>query len=502
MLKRLSGTVLVSAGEQGGEAPEARRVRYAVMSGRKVERRGECAMSELQRLGGWDLRASFFSRGAYFERTQAQTENKRLANVVARRFIDGEMLFNEAYRLRLTTHLAGEHDVTLKLMAAAEIDCLRLEEGLPLPTRPVSLAALEEAAIAALIAKATREPVLALFARGERFVSFVAENGEVRQRRMESLPAGDLEAAAAAVQRAEVMAAGGLASGMGGQPGKEVALRAYLGDLRPLAAQGAQARDYSSREVEKRIAALIQGGDALAEPELYGLSYVRRAWNFLEDAQTRKAIAWHVALPTAAVLLGGTLLFGLLFALEAVQNAGRAGQIEQERQKVLAERDALVKRVPNPRELERFKDFTELLKRRSEQVRADRLLAWISHELPGGIAISSLQLYAQGDAPPEAKQQSAGGENKGLDMLARFMSSPPKEKPAQETKVAAEPGVYTLSLELTLPGSYDMVERQAAEVIRRLSPKLGFVRAHLDFDAARNRARLISQLTARAEDFR
>jgi len=77
----------------------------------------------------------------------------------------------------------------------------------------------------------------------------------------------------------------------------------------------------------------------------------------------------------------------------------------------------------------------------------DRLLAWISRELPGGIAISSLQLYAQGDVPPETKQQSAGGESKGLDMLARFMTSPPKEKPAQEVKVAAEPGVYTLSLD-------------------------------------------------------
>lgn len=505
MLKRLSGTVLVSAGEQGTEAPEARRVRYAVMRGRRVARRGECAMTELQRLGGWDVRASFFSRSGYFERTQAQTANKRLAAVVARRFIDGEMLFNESYRLRLAAQPTGEHEFTLRLMAAAEIDCMRLEEALPLTTRPVSLASLEETAIAALIAKVTAEPVLTLFARGERFISFVAENGEVRQRRMENIPAGDMEAAAAAAQRAEVMTGGSIGAGMGGQAAKEIVLRIYLGDLRPLTAEGAPARDYPSREVEKKMAAQIQGGDALAEPELYGLRFVQRVWNFLEDEQAHRAVAWHIALPAAGLLTAGGALLSLLFAIQLVSNSGEASQLERKRQDILAQRDALAKRTPKDKELASFKDLTELLKLRSEQVRVDRLLSWLSGQLPSGITIASVQVYGKGDTPPDTKQGKPADSGKEQDLLSKLLpgNSAAQDKPAPKAnaKAVLEPGVYTMHLELTVPGTYDTVESQAAETIRRLSTKLVFEKSHLDYDASKNRAKLVSDITVHAEDF-
>ena len=509
MLKRLSATILVSAGELGAEAPEARQVRYAVLNGRKVLQQSECSLSQLQSLGGRDIRASFFSRSAYFGRSQAQTENKRLATVVARRFIDSEMLFTDPYRLRLTTRLVSENEVHLKLMAAAEVDCIRLEDSLPLENQPVSLATLEEAAIAALVAKATVEPVLVLYARAERFLSLIVENGEVRQRRLENINPGDMVAAEAAAQRAEMLVGNAMAGefAAGGEAAKEAATKIYLGELRPLASLPAAVRDYVSRELEKKMAAQIKGADALLEPELFGLSFVSRKWNFLENEQAQNAFSWQAAFPISLVLLGGALIMGLLAVADMASTARISSQIENDQRRLISERDSLAKRVPTEQELDGFKEFTELLKRRSEQVRVDRLLSWVSRELPPGITITSFQMYLQGDVQAERQMQTAGASATGENMLSKFFGSDTASKvdpaqPAEQPKVARQPGVYTVRLELNLPGTYTTVESLAAETIRHLSPKLSFVQSQLSFDAAKNRAQLISELTANAEDFR
>ena len=509
MLKRLSATILVSIGELGAEAPEARRVRYAVLNGRKLIQQGECTLAQLESLHGRDIRVSFFSRSGYFGRSQAQTANKRLAMVVARRYIDAEMLFTDPYRLRLTTHVVSENEVLLKLVAAAEVDCMRLEDALPLETHPVSLATLEEAAIAALVAKVTVEPAVVMYARAERFLALLVENGEVRQRRMENVTPGDMAAAETAAQRAEMLVGNAMAGelALGGGAAKEAALKIYLGELRPLASSAAAVRDYASREVEKKMAALIKGGDALHEPELFGLSFVARKWSFLEEEQAHKTFAWQAAFPVSLLLLGGALLLGLAFVADMASSAGMASQVESEQQRLLAIHSALAERVPKDQELGRFKELTELLKRRSEQVRVDRLLSWMSREMPAGITISSIQMYLEGDAPPETQVQSGENSPRSQDLLSKFFAptGAAKEDAAQadQRKAAAgQPGVYVVRLELNLPGSYSTAEELAAETIRRLSPKLQFVRSHLDFDAAENRARLVSELSARAEDFR
>lgn len=507
MLKRFSATILVSVGEQGAEAPEVRRVRYAVMNGRKVTQHSECTLLQVPNLGGRDIRAGFFSRSAYFGRSQAQTENKRLATVVARRFIDGEMLFTDPYRLRLTTHLFSENEVHLKLMAAAEIDCIRLEEALPLDSQPVSLATLEETAIAALVAKATVEPALVLFARAERFLSLVVENGEVRQRRLENITPGDMVAAEAAAQRAEMLVGNAMAGefAAGGEAAKDVALKIYLGDLRPLSSLPTAARDYASREVEKKMAAQIHGADALHEPELFGLNFVSRKWNFLEEEQAQKAFSWQAAFPVSLLLLGASLVLGFVAITDFASSARVASQVQNDQSRLMAEHDALAKRIPQAKELVHFKELTELLKRRSEQVRVDRLLSWMSGELPPGITISSVQMFLQGDSEAATQLQPAGS-NSGGGLLATFFgaSAGDKDDPNkkdQQKKVERLPGVYTVRLELNLPGDYSAVERLAAETIRHLSPKLTFVRSQLAFDASKNRAQMVSELTARAEDF-
>lgn len=400
--------------------------------------------------------------------------------MVARRFIDAEMLFSEAYRLRLQIAAAGETDFSLRLAACAEIDCLRIEEGLPLETQPVRLAALEESAIAAVVANATAEPVEVYFARGERFVYFVAEAGEVRQRRLDFLPS-DEDGVKDALQRAELALSGG---GWGiGDAAARTPLRIYLGDLKSRSAQAEAQRDSASRGLERQLAALVSGGDVLARPELFGLLWVKNRWNMLENAQVQRALAWQVALPASLALGGASLVLAGLALTHAVENAGLSRQLEGERAQVLRERDVLMGRVPDQAVQARFSEFFGLLQQRNQQVRVDRLLAWVTQELPPGVVIRSISIRPAGGGAVSAE-------------------SKPMTPNEPAGRAATSGGTeHRVQLALTVPGTYESVEAQAGEVLKRLSAKLRFGQSNLKYESGQERALLTSELFARAEDF-
>jgi len=57
-------------------------------------------------------------------------------------------------------------------------------------------------------------------------------------------------------------------------------------------------------------------------------------------------------------------------------------------------------------------------------------------------------------------------------------------------------------LALTVPGSYESVEAQAGEVLKRLSAKLRFGKSNLNYESGQDRAVLTTELFARSEDFK
>lgn len=494
MLKRLTGTVLMAAGELRAEAPETQRVRYAVMYGRKVSQQGECALQDIHLLGGWRVCSSFASRSTYFGQTSVQTANKRLAPVLARRYLDGEVLFNEPYRLRVQPGASTDLAVQLEMQAVAEADCLRLESLLPMATQPVSLHTPEEVAIAHLVAKATSEPVTVLFGRGQRLVAFVCEKGHVANRRTEAMPA-DEAARDTTLFRLSTAVSSGYVSPEADNAPKEVVLSIYMGELCAYALKGAAARDYASRELEKQIARCVTGGDALAHPEVFGLAHVPNRWNFLGPLQQQHARTWQMALPASALMGLVALGFAINVVADLANQPMSGSALAAKRQQTTAEHEALVKRIPDEKSLAAFKELSQLAQERHEQLRADRLLAWVSQQLPTGITITALQFYRADSGVVKGR---SGTKNLGQDMLNKLKDIQPNIESKTEKK---DPKSYEVVLALSLAGPYDVVETQAGEVIKNLSTKFNFEQSLLDFDATKNRAQLTSVLNTYAKEF-
>jgi len=164
-------------------------------------------------------------------------------------------------------------------------------------------------------------------------------------------------------------------------------LRVYLGDLAKRSASPEAQRDSASRSIERQLAALINGGDVLARPELYGLLWVKNRWNMLENAQVQRAVAWQAALPASLALGGASLVLAGLAVSHGIENAGLARQLESERAQIVRDRDALMGRIPDKTVQASFSEFFGLLQQRNQQVRVDRLLSWVTQELPPGVVI-------------------------------------------------------------------------------------------------------------------
>ncbi len=493
MLKRFTGTVLVAVGGVRVEAPETQRVRYAVMYGRRVSQQGECALQDLHLLGGWRVSCSFASRSAFFGRTAMQAGNKRLFGVLARRHIDGEVLFNEPYRLRVHAGRLKDLTVAIEMQAVSESDCLRLESLLPMVSQPVGMHTTEEVAIAHLVAKVTADPVVVLFARSGRLVAFVCEKGEVANRRVESLP-DDEATLDTTLYRLAASVGSGYVSAQSDDP-VDVSLRIYLGELCPYSLKGVAVRDYPSRQLEKQIAQCVDGGDALAYPELFGLAHVAKHWNFIIPVQQQRAKAWQIALPASAAMTCVAVGVSLNVMAGLTSQPMSSNDIALKRQGIMAEHAELSARLPEGQALENFKELSQLAVQRGQELRADHLLSWVSQELPVGITITGLQFYRVDVGDAGLRQSNKG---RGQSMLAKLKELQPKN---DLTKREKDPKSYQVVLELSLAGPYDVMEAQAAEVIQKLSPKFTFEQSLLDFDATKNRALLTSVLNTQAKEF-
>ncbi len=120
--------------------------------------------------GGWrgssiascrPTRVSVFSLDSYFEQVDLAAASVKLLPLVARRHVDAELVFDDAsYRLRSRSRSQRERTIAADIAAMPEHDLDAAVSMLPLQQRPCLQMVPLELAIAALVGKATTEPVM------------------------------------------------------------------------------------------------------------------------------------------------------------------------------------------------------------------------------------------------------------------------------------------------------------------------------------------------------
>jgi hypothetical protein len=449
-------------------------VRYAGVNGRRIVAAGEGVPS---RLAG-PKRVSLFSLDSYFEQVDLAAASVKLLPLVARRHVDAELVFDDAsYRLRSRSRSQRERTIAADIAAMPEHDLDAAVSMLPLQQRPCLQMVPLELAIAALVGKATTEPVMVFWEKGGVLISLLVEGGMVQTRMRERVTDDDREVI---ISRAEASL-----RASANRPGenREIFLILYTGDL---SGRKEETREKAIHVLEKKLARLyrvsknIPKDAVLRDPELYGLPFVAQDWNFLEADYRTQVQSWRYARPAAALAGLAGVLIALYGGLQHLQALSIASDFDQRRDELGASLAEFQRIRPSDEAMASVRSRLHVQQQSLSEVRLDRMLGWLTHLVPDGVVISNLEM-----TPVPLPRQRR---------LAAPIQYPPGQKP------------FEVKMEIMLAETaLDTAEASAAEVVRRLSQRLHMVDSRLDVPApepgVRRNVVLVVQAQARAVNF-
>jgi hypothetical protein len=450
-----------------GEAGETV-VRYAGVNGRRIVAAGEGVPS---RLAG-PARVAVFSLDSYFEQVELAAASVKLLPLVARRHVDAELVFDDAsYRLRTRSRSRRERIIAADIAAIPDHDLDAVVSMLPMQRQPCLLMVPMELSLAALVRKATAEPVMVFWEKGGVLVSLLVAEGMVQTRMRERVTDDNREVI---ISRAE---AGLRASANRAGENRELSLSLYTGDL--------TGREHAAPEIavhvlEEKLARLygtsrkVPEDAVLRDPELYGLPFVEPDWNFLEAAYRTRVQSWRLARPAAALAGVAGVLIGLHGGMQHLQALAIASDFDQRRAELNTRMLEFESMRPSDEAMASVRSRLQVQEQSLSEVRLDRMLEWLTHLVPEGVVIRGLEMGPE----PLPRQRSPA-------VPRQF---PPGQKP------------FDLKMEIVLAETaLDAAEASAAEVVRRLSQRLHMVDSRLQVPAPEPGVRRNVVLVVRAQ---
>jgi hypothetical protein len=449
-------------------------VRHASINGRRIMSAGEGVPSRFK----GPMRVSVFSLDSYFEQVDLAAASVKLLPLVARRHVDAELVFDDAsYRLRALSRARHERTISADISALPENDLETAAAMLPLHQNPCLQMVPMELAIAALVHKATSEPVMVFWEKGGVLISLLVAAGMVQNRMRERVSDEDREII---LSRAEAsLRAGANRSG----ENREVFLTLYTGDLcdcKP------DKREKAVVALEKKVARCYRNGRKVAtdavlrDPELYGLPLVAREWSFLEAEYRYQVLAWRYARPAAAAAGMAGIAIALYGGMQHLQALSIASDFDQHRAELSANLAEFERMRPSDDDMASVRKRLHVQQESFSEVRLDRILDWLTHLVPDGVAIRALEM-----APAPLPRQRA---------RSSLVEYPTGQKP------------FEVKMQIVLAETeLDSAEASAADIVRRLSSRLQMVDSRLEVPAPepglRRNVVLVVKAHARAVNF-
>jgi hypothetical protein len=448
-------------------------IRHAIVNGRRVQAVGEGIPAKNK----LPMKTAVLSLDAYFDHAELEALSTKMLPLVARRYVDGELVFqDEPYRLRTRCRSKREQTISTDIAALPEADIETALRQLPAKQRPCLQLVPIELSIAALVSLETDEPVIAFWERAGVLLSLLIVDGMVQTRMCERVTD---ESRDAVITRAE----SSLRASSSHRENREIVLVIYTGDLRDSYADNT---DAVSQAFEKKITKRYRfprkvAKDAvLRDPEIYGLPFVKDEWSFMDQEYRTQVTAWQWAKPVSALASTAGIALVMFGAVQHLQALTVGQNFDQKRSALTATIGEIDAIRPSDEKMQTVRDGLQVHLQSFNEVRLDRMLDWLTHLVPEGVLIKELSVAP---APPPMQRR-------GL------------------TPVAYQPGQkpFSVKVEIMLADTdFESAEASAAEIVRRLSRRLQMVDSRLDLpvpeaDLRRNIS-LVVHANARAQDF-
>jgi hypothetical protein len=447
---------------------------YAIINGGRILTAGEGVPPRFK----GPMRVSVFSLDSYFDQVELAAASTKLLPLVARRHIDAELIFDDAsYRLRACSRSRHERTISADIAALPENDLEAAVSMIPLQQRPCLQMVPLELSIAALVQRATDEPVMVFWEKGGVLISLLVAAGMVQNRMRERVTDENREVI---LSRAEAsLRAGANRSG----ENRHISLSIYTGDL---CGRNQESGEKAVIALEKKLGRCYRASrklpkdTVLRDPELYGLPLVASEWSFLEPEYRTRVSAWRYAKPAAA--LAGLVGFGVAFygGLQHLQALSLSSDFDQRRTELSTSLTEFERLRPTDEAMASVRKRLQIEQQSFSEVRLDRMLDWLTHLVPDGVAIRALEM----SPVPAPRQRTISGP----------INYPTGQKPF-------EINIQIVLAETTL----DAAEASAADIVRQLSRRLQLFDSRLEVPAPepglRRNVVLVVKAHARAVNF-
>ena len=499
---------------------------FAVLSGRRVLTHGRGALDEARHKPGQSLRVSLDSPANLTERLRVRALARRFVPVLVQRQLTDTGVYTERFRARSRTNWLRQGEAEVDVLAMLEDDAELAQELLPTDTVPLTHLLTAEAAVAALVGAASKQPVLVHWWHAGSLRTLGIRQGRVVWHRSQPFGVQGADDAVlhwktwldTATTTAPLEFAGphGLVLRMG--PG-------------PWASQDDWASN-GSRELLTKLEKLLTGiglRELMMQPELYGLAFAGRTDTLIVNGYRQRVMAWHTApvLGGLAASVGAvTLALGLWWHHQAHDQLAR----------LLLDQSTLMAQAEQVKQMTPPNDAIKALRAAAwretalgANLRTDRFLNELLLQMPAGVQVRRLHMARNGaaaervrvvDGQPAAAQVAAQRPRRREALAQQNPSGSGRQEEPAQLSPTANPGFtqvppqrrmpvdgepsFIVDLDILLPGGYAGAKLQAEKLAERLSLLGRLSNTQLTFEDAAPKeagARLKTQLTIAAGAF-
>ncbi len=395
-------------------ANNAESVEYFIAKGKRIVKNGVTSIKNIDDLKVDHLRISLLSDLSYFDIVQLKISSKKFLNIAVRRFIDGLSVFTEPYSARYKLLNKHDREMSTSITAVPKSDINALFQSIDNQSVIIDSVTLVENVIANLLEKMNIHPHKIMWAKFGFLSEIIVEKGNIRSRNLSKY---NPEQARSLAEEGTLL----------------------MGDL-------ADKNEEITKWRRNILGASI--GEIMHSPELYGLFFLDKNFNFLENDYLTKTTAYRFSKLTAVISVVLSL-FLTTVSVRSYLNYSKIRKIFNSKLLYLSsENSKLQAGLPNMNEISTLEKLSKLQNKLNKELDLGRFIGWLSNIMPSDTLINSI------DITPNLKAATS-------KRLGR--------SPVLQTKPDAKE--FTAKIDVSIQGDYKSAKHKMVIFLKELSAR-------------------------------
>lgn len=414
-------------------------IEYLVAKGNKIVKTGTISIQNIGELKADHLRISFLSDLSYFDTAQLKIRSKKFLNIAVKKFIDGLSVFTEPYIVRYKLLNKFDDGMSVKIAAAPKSDINELFQSLNQSAVIDSVMPVENA-IVNLSEKMGIHPNKIVWAKFGTLSEIIIKNGNIISK---SLSRYDPQ------QTNNFSEEGTL----------------LMGDL----------ADENKENIKWKLNVFGANlNQVLHSPEIYGLFFLDKSFNFLENVYLTKIMAYRFSKLAAVISIILSLLLTTVSAKSYLNYLKIRKTFNNKLSYLSSKNDELKAKLPNKNEITTLKRLSKLQNKLNRELNLGKFVGWLSNIMPSDALINSIDVSP---AKTASKQRGAVLQTESAD----------KE--------------FTAKIDISIKGNYKSTKYKTIMFLKKLSLKTTPKKSIFNYTNSGKSARFRTMLTIDGTEF-